>query len=410
MIKTRENIIYSIVLQGVNYLVPLILLPYLARVLGTSNYGHYIMVLSVANYFVMLTDFGYNLYVSKRISQKGTVKNSISNIYSATLILKSIVAIILSIGVVVFSTFSSGSEYLFVFSILSIAGSVMTPTWFFQGMEIIKKLSLMSIIGRVIILISMLTFVHGESDVRIALFSQCSLGIIVGFMSILYIKRNFNIRFKFVKKTYLKIVFIKAFPLFIAAASVNVYVASTPLILGWCSDVEQVSIFSTADKLRFAIVGFFSVLTGVFYPKISKNILINKNKANDMIKKSFQYQIPVAIFLSSTLFIFSEKIITILFGGDYFNSILVLKILSPLIVIIPVSIILSNYILLPYGFNKVYSMLPILMACVHIVICTILSIRFGAIGAATSTLIVEFLSMISLVVTVYYYRKKIFSL
>ncbi|EEY9447163.1 flippase, partial [Escherichia coli] len=48
-------------IQGVNYIIPLVTIPYLVRVLGLEVYGKYSIILSVLQYLVIITDYGFNL-------------------------------------------------------------------------------------------------------------------------------------------------------------------------------------------------------------------------------------------------------------------------------------------------------------------------------------------------------------
>ncbi|EFN7660599.1 flippase, partial [Escherichia coli] len=39
MSKTKLNVLYLAISQGANYLLPLLIFPYLVRVIGVSNFG-----------------------------------------------------------------------------------------------------------------------------------------------------------------------------------------------------------------------------------------------------------------------------------------------------------------------------------------------------------------------------------
>ncbi|ELA4707862.1 oligosaccharide flippase family protein, partial [Escherichia coli] len=70
VIKSRVflNAVYLFVVQGVTYLVPLITLPYLVRVLGAQSYGVLSFSLAIIQYFILLTDYGFNLSATQKIS------------------------------------------------------------------------------------------------------------------------------------------------------------------------------------------------------------------------------------------------------------------------------------------------------------------------------------------------------
>ena len=63
------NFISLALLQGVNYLLPLLSFPFLFRVLGVERWGLVTFGYSLMQYFVMFTDFGFNLSATKFISE-----------------------------------------------------------------------------------------------------------------------------------------------------------------------------------------------------------------------------------------------------------------------------------------------------------------------------------------------------
>ena len=63
-----SNYGYLLFLQGANYLLPLILLPFLVRVLGTEKYGLVMFAQSTAVILSVIVDFGFNLSGTREVS------------------------------------------------------------------------------------------------------------------------------------------------------------------------------------------------------------------------------------------------------------------------------------------------------------------------------------------------------
>ncbi|EJL6346896.1 oligosaccharide flippase family protein, partial [Vibrio cholerae] len=57
MASLKKNVISLFILQGSNYVIPLLTLPYLTRTLGVEGFGIFGLVIAVAQYFVLFTDF-----------------------------------------------------------------------------------------------------------------------------------------------------------------------------------------------------------------------------------------------------------------------------------------------------------------------------------------------------------------
>lgn len=64
--KVLVNSAWLIVLQVFNTVVPLLTLPYITRVLGTSNYGVFSLALNWITYFQVIVEYGFGLQVLAR--------------------------------------------------------------------------------------------------------------------------------------------------------------------------------------------------------------------------------------------------------------------------------------------------------------------------------------------------------
>jgi O-antigen/teichoic acid export membrane protein len=67
------------ILQGANYILPLITLPYLVRVLGTEKFCLISFAQTFMGYFAILTDYSFNLSATR-----GTVINKLMNILTSS--------------------------------------------------------------------------------------------------------------------------------------------------------------------------------------------------------------------------------------------------------------------------------------------------------------------------------------
>lgn len=161
------NFISLALLQGVNYLLPLLSFPFLFRVLGVERWGLVTFGYSLMQYFVMFTDFGFNLSATKYISEHRNDLQKINSYLNSAMIGRFILcgislAILLAL-ISYFDKFSTESIfYLLYFGI--ILGNVMFPMWFFQGMENMKYITVFNIVAKSLSFIPFFIFIRKPED------------------------------------------------------------------------------------------------------------------------------------------------------------------------------------------------------------------------------------------------------
>ncbi|MCD9508245.1 flippase [Photobacterium phosphoreum] len=395
MFKSMLSLLF---VQGSNYLIPLLTLPYLSRVLGIEGFGKYGLTLSTIQYFILLIDFGFNLSATKKIAEVQDDKNKVSIIFYETLISKIILCIVSILFVVILvstrldNVFSSDLYY----SLIMLIGTVLLPMWFFQGIEKIPVISTLMVITKVLSLPFFFIFVKNSADVGIAILIQSSTNFFVGILSLIYIyRKKLLCNIKYSSLSIYKSLH-EASPIFLASFAISLYTMSTTIIISLSSNIVEVGLFSAADRLKGAVLGVFLIMGNVIYPRINKLLAENVNEAYKIIRMTFIIQGVLSVGIILFIFAFNKEIVSLFYSEEYKNAGIILVVLSFSILLVLESTVLGNYILLPHGHKKEYTILPMITAFIHIPLCVWLSHEYGAIGGAISIVIVETLSFIIL--------------
>lgn len=80
--KVVKNFLSISLIQAINYLIPLFILPYLVKVVGIANFGISNYVLSLFIALKVIIDYGYNISGVKDIAEAKQKNSSISIIFS----------------------------------------------------------------------------------------------------------------------------------------------------------------------------------------------------------------------------------------------------------------------------------------------------------------------------------------
>jgi PST family polysaccharide transporter len=122
----------------VNYLLPLLTVPYLLRVLGTENFGLLAFATALITYFNLLTDYGFNFSATRAVSLRKSDSKFLANTYTQVLGLRLVflMAGLLVLLVLVFTVprFES-HRLLYLVTFGNVIGQALVPVWLFQGLE-----------------------------------------------------------------------------------------------------------------------------------------------------------------------------------------------------------------------------------------------------------------------------------
>lgn len=396
----RRNIFSLLLLQGSNYIIPLLTLPYLTRVLGVEGFGVYSLTLSLAQYFVILIDFGFNLSASKKIAEHQDDPEYISKIFFETLYSKSILCLASILIVILLVTTNSHAviKSELIYTVLMLIGTTLMPVWFFQGIEKLSVVTNLMIVAKLSMLPLFFIFVRSDADIKYAVMIQSSMNLLAGIIAIIYIYRKKLVKAVDFSNLRLAYTLKDSFPIFWATLSISLYTMSTTIIIGIFSNVYEVSIFTAADRVKGAILGVFLVLGNAFYPRINSLLVNKKEEAYALIRKIFYWQGALCIAIIIFVVIFSKLITRIMFGPEYSEVSALLILFTPVYLLVIQSTVLGNYILLPHGHRKSYTILPMISAVIHIPLCAYLASKYGAWGGIISIVAIETLSFASLVV------------
>lgn len=377
-----------------NYLFPLITVPYLVRVLGPGKYGLVAFAMAFVQYFVMFTDYGFNLTATRNISVSRDDPGKVSKIFSSVMAVKftimSTSLVVLLVLVYAFPKFRPDALlYLFAFGL--VLGYVLFPIWFFQGMEKMKSIAALNLLGRTLFLIAIFIFVRKESDyLYVPLFT--SLGsILAGVVSLYIICTRFKIRIVLPTLREIEEQLKEGLNVFISIISISLYTTSNTFILGFFATNEIVGYFSAGEKIITLASRAFNPIFMAVYPHIAKIAGTGKDIAVKKLRKIFVVTMLLSFAVFTGIFIFSGPIVGIVLGPKFEPSMTIVRILSPLAFVVPVAYIFANLALIPFRLDRYFARIYIFGGMLNIVLLLTLLYLFeaGAAGAAFSALITQ---------------------
>lgn len=148
---TGQNLLSLYRVTAAGYLFPLLTLPYLARVLGLSGFGALAMVQSLAQYLSLAVEYGFTLSATREVarfrSHRARLAQILSEVLSARLLLALAVAV-LAYVLGLFVPALRAKEALLWAGVFWAVAWGMSPVWYFQGKERLRKVALLEVVAK----------------------------------------------------------------------------------------------------------------------------------------------------------------------------------------------------------------------------------------------------------------------
>ena len=390
--KGLNNVLSLSSLQVITYILPIIILPYLFRVIGPEKFGLIAFAQAFVQYFMILTDYGFSVSSTKEIALYLEDRAKICNVISAVMTIKTILSflslIILFLVIFIVPRFKE-DWMVYALSFGVVVGNTFFPAWFFQGSENMKYTAKINIIGEFAYAFGIFIFIHNPDDYLLVPIITSGAALITGILGQYVLFTRFDVSFQFPKYKDLKYQLKAGWNVFISVLAINAYTTTRVFAVGLLTNNTLTGFYSIAERIANAVQTFpLSSFTQAIFPRLSSIYSKNKKKAYDIMNKVQLITVIVSIIFLPVVFTLAPLIVKLVCGGEYPAAILSLRFL-----LISVFFISSNafrvQFLLVCGKTKDYSRIHITMAVIGLPLIIILIYTFSYAGAALATAIIE---------------------
>lgn len=377
-----------------------VLVGFLIRVLGENGYGTLTWVDSIVQYFVMVINFGFDLYAAKHVVENRNDSKKLNEVITSIYYIKSILFLLCFLLLIPLSFNLQINRCIDLILLMLVfgVGEVLMPIWFFQGIEKMKSVTLLTLVTKIVLILLTLIFIKGSDDLILYIVFLVVTNALWGAFG--YLKMRKEIQFEFIpisKSTiiaYLK----EGYLFFIGKISTFMFNMGTLFIIGYFYTKGNVAGYDIAMKIVFVFIIPFEVLQQAIYPRFVRGI------DKILVKKILLATLLISLSLALVTFLFSETILEVFGGVTMIKYNYILPIVLPLIPIVSTTIILGNCIMVANGFYKEYNRSLIATALLFVLFLFFLNLS-GNLNFI-NIIIVRVLADLILLVIRYYYCVK----
>src|SRR5947209_3760821 len=359
------------IVQMSAFVAPLLVLPYLTRVLSTDHFGLIAFATSFNFYFITLVEYGFNLTATRRIAVHADDPEKVSKICSSVYAAKALLTLLgfaLMLCVVVATPKLRPNIGLFCISYLTVIGDLLFPLWLFQGLQKMENLVWRDLVTKFLALSLVFAFVRKDSDFMLAALFQAGSPLVAGIVGLITVPIVAKVRLVRPSMEETITALREGWPVFLSMAAFTLSSSTSIFLLGLRSGPSDVAYYIAAYRLVVAIRALVDPVKTAICPHISHLSATSRQHAVAFLRNYSLLLSSTFLAVSIVLLVFSPLIVKLLYSPKYAPTILLLQIqaMSPFLLAFQHNY--STFFILAFGYDKAFSRLVLQMTVLNFII------------------------------------------
>ncbi|HPZ18648.1 MAG TPA: flippase, partial [Fervidobacterium sp.] len=385
-----KNYFYDLILQISGIVIPFITIPYVTRVLDPQGVGIVSFTGSIVQYFTLFAALGMSLYGSRTIAYIRNDTEKINESFWELFYIKLFTSMLTMIVYFIFvSTISSKYKIVYYVQSLSILAVAFDISYFFTGIEDFKKVSLRSLVIKIVSAAAIFLFVKSQSDyVLYAIISV--LGTLIS-QVVLWAYLPDYIRIKKITHANLKEHLFGMFKLFVPMVAVEVYTVLDKTMIGLINNEAEVAYYDYAQRIVKMSLTLITSLGTVMIPRVSNLISGGyKDQVDGYAKKVFDFYTYSSVFLMVAFLVTMPTFVPMFFGQKFLKVKDLIMVISPILLFISWSNLFGMQLFVPFKLENFLTLSVVIGAVVNFSLNMLLIPKYNSYGASIASVIAEF--------------------
>lgn len=383
--------------QAVGLIVPLLTVPYLARVLRPVGWGPVLAAQAFGNWLVLVVEFGFELSGTRAVARARTAPHTMPGVVHGVQSAKALLVVgslpIVLIGFVAIPALRANPALLWwAFAFAALRGA--SPLWFFQGIERLQGAVAVDTVARSVAALAVFAVVHGPADgwrviALQAVFAAVSLAVLTTWLA-----RHVQLRSP--NATDGMRTLREGTSIFACRAWSGLYIQGNALILAALAGPAVVAFFGGAERILRAAINMLQPLTQAFLPRVSYLQAADPPAARRVIRGSLVGVGLLGAMMGLVAYVAAPMLVRTLLGPGYDAAVPVLRVMSLLPVLVAVNTVLGLYWAVPFGHERSFLVSIIAAGVTNVLLAIVLVPRWGATGMAAAAIAAEIVVLASL--------------
>ncbi len=341
-----KNMLYKILLNVFNLIIPILVGTYVNRALGVASLGKVQFVESIYNYFFIFASFGVYQYGMREMSRVKDDVKKVSQLFTSLFTISFVTGLVALISYLAVSYFGYSDKSTFPILLIfafNFVVNIFYVEWVNEAMENYDFITIKTIIVRCIYVVLIFMLINTPSDYHEYAMLLVLAMFLNNIISFFYIKRKVKFDFKNVSiAKHIK-------PMFLVVIFSNANVLYTQLdrfMLGEYVSTKFVSYYVIPQQIMGILNTLMLSVIQVSIPRLTHILSMNDEKSylillNNISKVYFAVLFPASI----GLYLLSDVGVLFYGGKEFIGAAPVLSVFAFYMIILGIDFILANQII-----------------------------------------------------------------
>ncbi len=409
--KLKSNQFLNLSIYGFgqlfNLVTPLLVIPYIVSICGEENFGKSAVGMALCFFLMVFIDYGSDLVGIREVSIHRDNKPQLESIFSTTMLAKGfllLMVLLVMTFLICFIPFFALDKKLFLLQLTVLVGQFLNPTWFLQGVENVKWITISNVVSKTIYLSCVFLLIKVEQDyVYINLFWGLGMIISNGFFLYLIIKK-YKFTFRSTKRKEIASFLKRDFNIFTSQMFFSIQMFFPVILISYFGNNFMAGQYKIVEQVILIFKTYLLLFFNFVFPRVC--YLLDKDKD----KGIYNWQIFNGL---NFILIFISMIVIYYFSYDivsYFNPTnrYVLSNLLQIAVVYPIVFAVSTplkQLVLAWNYRKFYVKITSIIVILNCLAIIFLMPIFKIYGVFYSLIISEVIIILFYLLCI---RKKLF--
>jgi polysaccharide transporter, PST family len=385
-----KNAIALYWIQFAEYALPMISVPYLARVLLPAGWGLVVFAQSFSGWLGLVLEYGFGFSATREVARNRDDPERgaevAAGVLGAGVLLMSGALLASTVALYAVPTFRIYPIYLWLAFAIAVTQGVR-PMWYFQGVERMQFPALLNVAGRLVVTGGIFLWVKSEADGWKVLVLQAVSGAVISGVILFEMYKKVPWRRPTMAQSYGAL--RMGWTVFLSRSAVSLYTLANTFILGLFQNTQQVAFYGGAERVNRMVLGLLQPVSQALYPRMSHLAVKSRSGAEAMARVGLMAFGAFGVIMCVVCAVLAPWIVRILLGPKYLPVIGVFRVMALLFPLIAVSNLLGVQWMLPFGMDRLVTRILLCAGVLNVSLAIYTAPRFGPIGMAWSVTTAE---------------------